>query len=125
MKFVPPSKRDLADISVAIESFEEAFGSVDALGRYDPSLDGISLWMMVKTDKKTMAMLWQDTGIDTGPESSYQNMLTGHDHKLYVKAFKAKRGFFGRERWAGNVFFMRSRGPEARRWSCGQNRGGA
>ncbi len=109
MRFVPPNKRDIADISVAIESFDEAFGSIDPLGRYEPSLDGLSLFIMVKIGKETMAELWKDIGIDTGPESSYQDMLSGDDHKLYVKALKAKRGLFGKERWVGNVSFLFNR----------------
>jgi hypothetical protein len=106
MRFVPPNKRDITDLSVATASFDEAFGSVDPFGRYEPSRDGVSLWMMVEIDKETMATLWHDIGIDTGAESSYRSMLAGHGHKLYVKALKAKHGFFGKERWVGNVCFL-------------------
>ncbi len=46
MKLMSPDEKDIADIWLAIRSFDGAWGSVDRLGNYEAELNGKTLWIM-------------------------------------------------------------------------------
>jgi hypothetical protein len=93
MRFVPPDKGDIADVSLAIRSIPGAWGSVDASGNYTPQLDQKTLWLMLKLDCQTCSALINDFAPPKYAEMFPKN-LGNENGILHAQASKIRRGLF-------------------------------
>jgi len=107
MRVLTPSKRDLADARLVIQSFESnyaAWGTGSELGQRPPSLDWRALYLMFVCDPDQMADLWRFTGINTGPDGDYELMCQSNTQIVDFRFFKVRKGLWSFA-WIGNVVF--------------------
>jgi hypothetical protein len=104
MKIRFPSQKDLDTCKRAIETFENASGSFNFMGEFQPNVGlPFALWMMLPTTREKADELWISHGIETkGDQTAYRAMLASESHQLYIRYFKVKTGFLS-YRWVGNV----------------------
>lgn len=103
MKIKHPSKKDLSTLRLAIESFDNACGSIDPSGRYTPSLDSRNLWMMIEMEKNTVDVLFDELKVNkAGPKSCYNEVMNAKKLLLSINAFKIRCGLW-KSAWIGNV----------------------
>lgn len=104
MKIRRPSQQDLDACKRAIETFEDASGSFNFMGEFEPDHGHpFALWVMLPTNREKADELWISQGIETeGDQTAYRDMLASESHDLYLKYFKVKTGFLS-YRWVGNV----------------------
>lgn len=105
MKLLAPNFKDIFDVGRAIRSFEGAWGSIDVIGKYQPSVDERQLWLMLNVTREMMRDLWMYSGMSTDESSSYQCMLGSHDHIVNVRAYKVKLSLLS-SAWFGEVFLL-------------------
>jgi hypothetical protein len=92
MKLVKPKRKDIADIHIALSSFEKAWGSVDPLGNYKEAVDPRQLWIMIPLDKKSINVIVQNCV----PENYKEKFAPSEPYDegiLHVRVYKYKTGF--------------------------------
>ena len=100
---LPPTADDLAQIDLAIRSFQNAWGCVSPDGEFRPGIvDPTLLWMMIGSGPTQMAALWRQLRIATDDKSSYAEMMQGKQHTVHLQFFKIRKSLF-RSAWIGNV----------------------
>jgi hypothetical protein len=100
-----PNARDLSEVELAIQSFPGAYGSVNHLGEFKPSVaDPRMLVLFVPTSMQSMSHMWRRCGIATEGQSSYPHMREASAHTIDVHFFKVGQGWF-KTAWVGNVRF--------------------
>jgi hypothetical protein len=104
MKIRRPSQQDLETCRRAIDTFEDASGSFNFMGEFEPDHGHpFALWIMLPITREQADKLWISQGIETeGDQAAYKDMLASESHDLYLKYFKVKTGFLSYI-WVGNV----------------------
>jgi hypothetical protein len=97
-----PNRRDLSEIELAIASFPGAWGCVNPLGKFTPSINPHVLWLMFDASEEQMVRMWKNSGLATGDSSSLAAMRSGSHRNVCVTFFKVRTSLF-RSAWVGNV----------------------
>ncbi|MGO9594936.1 MAG: hypothetical protein ACLQFT_20000 [Steroidobacteraceae bacterium] len=97
--------RDLSEVELAIQSFPGAYGSVNEIGEFKPSVADLGMLVLfVPTSMQSMSEMWQRCGISTVGKSSYPQMREAAEHTIDIYFFKVRKGWF-KVAWVGNVLF--------------------
>lgn len=104
MKICSPSQRDLAECKRSIETFEDATGSFNFKGEFEPDHGHpFAVWMILPISQEKADELLTNQGIETdGDETAYKDMLASESHDIDIRFFKVKTGLFS-TRWVGNL----------------------
>jgi hypothetical protein len=104
MNALSPNKKDISDISLAINSFAGAWGSVDPTGVYTPTLSGKQLWLMMRVEVDE----FRDTVLNQSPPK-YAALFPQNSQEekgvIHAQASKIRSGLF-QSVWILKVTFM-------------------
>lgn len=93
MRLLTPNSKDIADIGLAIQSFDMAWGSINFSGLYEPMINGKTLWLMTYYDVSDVKILYEESA-----PAKYVEMLEEDFEEdrgiLYAQASKVKAGLF-------------------------------
>lgn len=104
MKLLTPNSNDIADIGLAIKSFDVAWGSINFSGVYEPMMNGKTLWLMTYYDVSDVKILYEETAPAKYIEM-FQEAFEEERGILHAQASKIKTGFFSHA-WVLKVTYM-------------------
>jgi hypothetical protein len=97
-----PNSRDLQDVEAATMSFPNAWGCIGPNGKFRPSIDAHTLWVMMNVTAEEMTRLWLQAGVNADSTSSFGDMQNSSQHVVCLAFTKRKKSFFSSQ-WSGSV----------------------